>query len=97
MRQLVELYAKLTAVLIQHWLILTTCWSDTALSLTKATRLIRERLPLLVAALPELKTLIAVLTHWKTLIPSLARIPKRQQKPSNPQLLANPMLLTFTS
>lgn len=96
-RQLVELYAKLTAVIIQHWLILTTCWSDTALSLTKATRLIRERLPLLVAALPDLKALIAVLTRWQTLIPDLARIHKRQQKPSNPQLLANPMLLTFTS
>ena len=95
-RQLVELYAKLTAVIIQHWLTLTTCWCDADLSLTKATRLIRDRLPSLIDALPDVNQLIAVLTRWKSLLHHLARIPKRKKDPSHPELLATPMQLTFT-
>ena len=93
-RQLVELYAKLIAVIIQHWLILVTCWPDDRVSLTKASRLLRDQLPQLIATLGDLDQLTKTLTRWSHTLPGLARLAKRKSQPSNPQLLANPELLT---
>lgn len=94
-RQMVELYARLTAVLIQHWLVLTTVWSDRRISLTKATRLIRDQLPQLIPIVLQLEPLLATLTRWSQHFSGLARIDQRKHKPSNPQLIANPERLTF--
>lgn len=96
-RQLVELYAKLTAVIIQHWLILVTCWPDDRVSLTKASRLIRDLLPQLIVVLGDFAQLVATLTRWSETLPGLARLSKRKSQPSNAQLLANPELLTFNA
>ena len=94
-RQLVELYARMTAIVIQHWLVLTTVWTDPRVSLTKATRLIRDELSQLIPIATQLPDLINLLTRWRTHLHGLARIDQRKRKPSNPQLLANPSLLTF--
>ena len=94
-RQLVELYSRMTAVVIQHWLILTTFWSDTQLSLTKAARLIRDELSQLIPIARQPTELIALLVHWRSRFHGRARLDKRKTKPSNPQLIANPELLTF--
>lgn len=96
-RQLVELYAKLIAVIIQHWLILVTCWSDDRVSLTKASRLFRDQLPQLIAVLGDFEQLVNTLTRWSCTLPGLARLAKRKAQPSNPQLLANPELLTYNA
>jgi len=96
-RQLVELYAKLIAVIIQHWLLLVTCWPDDRVSLTKASRLVRDQLPLLIAILGDLPQLVTTLTRWSHMLPGLARLAKRKSQPSNPQLLANPELLTYNA
>lgn len=94
-RQLVELYAKLIAAIVQHWLILVACWSDDRVSLTKASRLLRDQLPQLIAALGDFEQLVATLTHWADILPGLARLATRRSQPSNPQLLANPELLSY--
>lgn len=94
-RQLVELYARMTAIVIQHWLVLTTVWNDPRLSLTKATRLIRDELPQLIPIVTQFPDLIELLTRWRTQLPRLARLDQRIRKPNNPQLLANPTLLNF--
>ena len=94
-RQLVELYARLTAVVIQHWLVLTTVWSDPRVSLTKATRLIRDELSRLIPIATQLPDLIELLARWRSHLHGLARIDQRKRKPTNPQLLANPDLLSF--
>ena len=94
-RQLVELYSRMTAVVIQHWLILITFWSDPLLSLTKATRLIRDELSPLIPIARQPTELITLLTHWRTRLQGRARLDNRKTKPSNPQLIANPELLTF--
>lgn len=94
-RQLVELYAKLIAVIVQHWLILVTSWPDDRVSLTKAARLVRDQLPQLFAVLDDLPQLIQTLTRWSQLMSGLPRLSRRTSQPSNPQLLANPELLTY--
>jgi len=96
-RQMAELYAKLTAVLIQHWLILTSVWDDGRVSLTKAARLIRDYLPQLMPVITNFQELVAVLKRWRDTLYRLARIDKRKADPSNPQLLENADLLTFSS
>jgi hypothetical protein len=96
-RQLVELYAKLIAVIIQHWLILVTCWPDDRVSLTKMSRLIRDQLPQLIAVFHDFESLVATLTRWSQTLPDLARLATRQSQPSNPQLLANPELLSYNA
>lgn len=96
-RQLVELYARLIAVIIQHWLILVTCWSDDRVSLTKVSRLLRDQLPQLIVVLRNPKQLVQTLTRWSHTLPGLARLAKRKSQPSHPQLLANPELLTYNA
>lgn len=96
-RQLVELYARLIAVIVQHWLLLVTCWPDERLSLVRATRLLRDQLPQLIAVLTDLPTLIQTLARWHEDLRGLARIARRTAQPSNPQLLVNPNLLTFNA
>lgn len=96
-RQLVELYARLTAAIVQHWLILTTLWPDDRLSLTKATRFIRYQLPQLIPDIHNLSRLTETLTRWSHTLLGLARVAKRRSHPSNPQLLANPDLLTYSA
>lgn len=85
--------SKMIAVVIQHWLVITTSWGDTRLSLTKATRLIRDELPQLIPLITRLPELIALLTRWQTQFKGLAKIDQRKRKPSNPQLIAYPELL----
>ena len=41
-RVLCEFYAKLLALLIQHWLLIVNCWAYPNRSLTKATRTIKS-------------------------------------------------------
>lgn len=96
-RQMAEFYAKLTAVIVQHWLILVTVWQDERVSLTKAARLIRDHLPQLIPALTAIDALITTLERWRTALHNLARVDKRKSHPSNPQLLTSADLLTFST
>lgn len=92
LRQMIELLARLIAVLVQHWLLLTTGWDDPQLSLVKATRLIRERLPLLIEALADRPRLEAVLHRLEETIRHRCRLNKRRRRPNAAQLLQKPEL-----
>lgn len=46
-RILCEVYAKLLAMLIQHWVLLLACWEDPHRSLSSAAEVVREHVPLL--------------------------------------------------
>lgn len=52
-RILCELYAKLTAMGIQHWLITAGCWQDPHRSLVKAAQVVRREAGRLMVALSE--------------------------------------------
>src|SRR5205807_886207 len=52
-RILCELYAKLTAMVIQHWLITAGCWQDPHRSLVKAAQVVRREAGRLMMALCE--------------------------------------------
>src|SRR6266487_3889251 len=50
-RVLCEVYAKLLAVVVQHWFVLLSCWDDPHRSLTAVTEVLRDQVPVLVHGL----------------------------------------------
>lgn len=94
--QMAEFWAKLIAIIVQHWLLLTTTWLDHRRSLRRAAAVLREWWTLVLDALDDREHLIYTLTRVQTAIAAVARINSRRKKPSWFQLLLNPLLLEYT-
>jgi len=94
-RQLVELYARMIAVIVQHWLILSAGWEEGGLSLVKVARWFREHLPLLIDVLHDKPRLIAALRRLAGLMKRLAKLKRRRQHPNAQQLMDHPDLLEY--
>ncbi len=91
-RILCEVYAKLLAMLIQHWLLLTGCWAYPDRSLVKAAHTIRQHALHLASALPCAATLGAAITVIHRCLAAGCRINRRKTKPNTYQLLLDPSL-----
>jgi hypothetical protein len=85
-RILSELYAKLCAMLIQHWLIVAGCWADPHRSLVKAAQVVRREAGNLQVALREGRLEAAIRTTLDCM-ESGCRLDTRKQQPSTAQLL----------
>lgn len=92
-RILSELYAKLIAMLIQHWVMLLSCWERVDRSLVKAFTTLRKFTYALFRVLSDRPLLIAVLTDIQRTLRATARQNKRRAKPATCQLLLDPDLL----
>jgi len=91
-RILCELYAKLAAMLLQHWLIEVGCWRDPQRSLVKAAQVVRREAGQLMVALREGRMELVVRQIMRCMR-SGCRIEKRKQFPSTVQRLEGaPML-----
>jgi len=91
-RILCEVYAKLAAMLIQHWLIELGCWHDPQRSLVKAAQVVRREAGQLMVAIREGRV-EQVVRQILRCMRSGCRIQKRKQFPSTVQRLAGaPML-----
>ena len=60
-RILCEIYAKLLAVLVQHWVLRLGCWNHPNRSLIKAAQVIRDLVPLLAVSFGHLSKLTEAL------------------------------------
>ena len=88
-RILCEVYAKLIAMIIQHWILLTHSWHYPERSLTKAVRVI-ARYALCIAgavAAGQSQRLAEVLRTVGQCLAGSCRIYKRRERPSTYQLL----------
>lgn len=83
---LCELYAKVIAMIVQHWIMLVSCWAYADRSLTKATATIRRQALGLAIALryDHLDTTIAIIVGC---LQTGCRINKRRKTPHTYQLL----------
>ncbi len=91
-RILCEVYAKLAAMLMQHWLITLGCWQDPQRSLVKAAQVVRREAGRLMVAIRE-RRVEQVLRQILRCMRSGCRIEKRKQFPSTVQRLEGaPML-----
>jgi hypothetical protein len=88
-RILCELYAKLIAVIIQHWIILQGCWRFPNRSLTKAAATIRKHAIHLAVAFASgaVQRLIEALQIISRCLALGGRLNKRKTKPNTSQLL----------
>lgn len=93
-RQMAQLWLRLVAVVLEHWLVLTAGWGDARLSLVKAGQLVRRHAVLVAAALAQCDPLHHVLQTLSGAIRATARQNKRK-RPSTFELLHNPSLLKY--
>ena len=93
-RQMVRLWSRLLAVLVQHWLLLVSVWGDARHSLSKASEAIRRFATQLATSLSSVAELTAAI---ETLIRA-TRVTARQNKrkrPSTFELLNDVSLLEY--
>lgn len=91
-RVLTEVYAKLIAVLVQHWILLISVWQISDKSVVLACSTIRKFAVLLqinIADISALSESISIIVHALKAVP---RLLKRNINPSNFQVLSSPNL-----
>jgi hypothetical protein len=86
-RVLCEVYAKLIALIIQHWLVLTQSWQYVDRSLVKCLRTIRKYALELATAVQTGRQLEAVLRRIQSALAATDRMKKRKQHPNTFQEL----------
>jgi hypothetical protein len=86
-RILTEVYAKLLGMVVQHWILLTSCWSFADRSLVKASRLVRVHALNLAIVLPHGHLVCQTLQTMQRLLHQGSRIGKRKPRPPNYELL----------
>jgi len=87
-RILCEVYAKLLALVCQHWLIAACGWSDPERSLFKAAQVIRSSVVELAGALASTAHLVTVLRAIERVLKRFARLNKRRASPATAQQLS---------
>ena len=92
-RQLCELYAKMLGLLVQHWLLVLSCWQFPDRSLTQAAQTIQRYATSLALALRSRKRLGEVIASIQQCLQTGCRITRRHKHPSTYQLLLDSSLL----
>ena len=93
-RQMVRVWSRLLAALVQHWLVVTSAWGDPTKSLNKVAEAIRPFVNRIVAALPRLQDLLqAVADLCRATAKTCRRNPRR--KPGTFELLNDVRRLEF--
>lgn len=88
-RILTELYAKLLAMLIQHWVLVVSGWREANKSLMKASKGIQLLALHLAAAMGSVKALDKAIKLIGKCMVRRCRVEKRKKMPSSFQLLLN--------
>lgn len=86
-RVLCEVYAKLIALLIQHWLLLVSCWAYPDRSLVKGAQTVRSYALLLANAMAGIIEITLAVEQIKRTIVAGCRMNRRKGKPNTYQLL----------
>ena len=94
-RQMVRLWSRLLAVLVQHWLLLASAWGDPRRSLAKACEAIRRHSLRLAAAIGDRGRLAEAIEGLAVIFRTTARQNKRK-KPSAFGLLNDPSRLEYS-
>jgi Transposase DDE domain len=82
-----ELFAKLIGMLLQHWLLVVSCWDQPHRSLCKAAKAVRARVCLLVLALHGELAWSVALEHVQRAARAGNQVSHRLDAPSSSQML----------
>lgn len=86
-RILTEVYAKLVAMVIQHWLLVVTSWQDPERSMVKGAQVVRAHACYLACVFHDADQLAAALASIARCLAAGGRINKRRKRPNSCQLL----------
>lgn len=86
-RILCEVYAKLLAMLVQHWVFLVSCWVYPDRSLTKAAQTVQKHALHLASAFASIKRLVDALLTVRRCLAAGCRMNRRKKHPNTYQLL----------
>jgi len=89
---LCQVYGKLLAQVVQHWVMVAGAWSLADRSLTKAARVVEDLALSLAAAMRSIRRLRGVLAHARRLMQIVARMERRKKR-----LSAHDMILCLGS
>jgi len=92
-RVLCEVFAKMIAVVVQHWLLLVGCWQYTGRSLRKAAGAIRPMALALASGLGERAWVQRCIDVIERCLRVAAKINRRRAQPTSHQLLQHPTVL----
>jgi hypothetical protein len=92
-RVLCEVLAKLLAMVVQHWLLLVSCWAYPDRSLVKAAQTIRTPALHLASALTYPALLCRAIGVIQRCLAAGCRLNPRSKKPNTYQLLLDPVLV----
>ena len=96
-RILCEVYAKLLAMLVMHWVVVVSCWSSANRSLVKTAQTVQHHALVLASALVELHgALVKALARIGHSLRSGGRLNSRKAKPNLYQLLLAPPEVIIT-
>lgn len=82
-----EVYAKLLAMVLQHWILVLSCWSYADKSLSKAAAVVRDHALELASAHGRVERLCEVLETIQRVLKRTARMNTRAKHPNTYQLL----------
>lgn len=91
-RVLCEFYAKLLALLLQHWVMVVGCWQHLNRSLHRATHLLRQRAVTLLDVVHDVQHLTAALQRTAYLMAQTCRRSTRATQPATFQRWLKPSL-----
>ena len=86
-RVLTEIYAKLLAMVIQHWLVVVTSWQYPARSMVKGAQVVRAHACYLACVFDSAAQLTAALASIERCLAAGGRINKRRKRPNICQVL----------
>jgi hypothetical protein len=90
-----EVFAKLLAMVVQHWILLTGCWAVPARSLVKAAQTLRQHALHLLCSLSAGAALCAAMATVQRCVATGCRLNRRKKHPNTYQLLLDPSLLAL--
>jgi hypothetical protein len=93
---MVELYARLIVVIIQHGILLMTVWLDGRRSMWRTAATVRTWIGQIIAVLDDAAKLLQVLHGQQQCMRKASHVNSRRKHPSCYQLLNNPELLEYT-
>ena len=94
-RQLVRLWSRLIAALVQHWLVVGCAWNDPLRSLSKACEAVRKFVGAIVVHLDDCDRLQNVLDQLRAVVAKTCRRNKKRGNPGTLDLLNHLESLEF--
>jgi Transposase DDE domain len=96
-RILSEVFAKLLGLILEHWVLLQSCWNEFRISLRRASKTVRRCATMILATFHDAKAFAGTMDVVRKRLAKAARKEKRRKHPSAFQLVENPTIYGFSS